>query len=49
MLKTQGLALCLKQVVYVKKKKKKITIPKHGDFSYFHQFNTGGKVQAFAR
>ena len=47
MLKTQGLALCLKQVAYVKKKK--ITIPKHGDFNYFHQFNTGGKVQAFAR
>lgn len=47
MLSTQGSALCTKKRAYVKKKK--ITIPKHGDFSYFHQFNTGGKVQAFAR
>lgn len=34
MLMTQGYALCHKRVAYVKKKKKKITIPKHGDFNY---------------
>jgi hypothetical protein len=49
MLKTQGLALCLKQVVYVKKKRKKSPYRSMVISITLHLISTGRRIRAYAR